>query len=327
MKAFEYASPSSVEEAIAALAVEGGAAALAGGIDLLSLMKDGVESPKRVVNLKGIKALKGIIYDSRKGLQIGALTTIEELLADRRVQSEYPALAQAAQGVRSAQIQAVGTVGGDLCQRPRCWYYRSGYGLLGIYNGKSMAPEGDNRYHAILGNAGPAYFVSPSSFAPALITLDAIVQIAGPKGKRDLPVQQFFRIPTKEGEKEHSLDSSEIVTGVLVPPAAKIKNAIYEVHQKQSLDWPLVAAAVALEMDGRVVRKARVALGHVAPIPWPAPAAEQVLAGKPVTESLAEQAGQAAVEGARPLSGNAYKVRLGRVAVKRAVLRAAGMEV
>ncbi|RPJ61965.1 MAG: molybdopterin dehydrogenase [Acidobacteria bacterium] len=328
MQAFEYVNPTTVNDAVKALAVEGGsAAALAGGTDLVGLMKDLVETPKRVVNLKSIKELQGITYDGKKGLRIGAMATLDELLQNAKVKQEYPSLVQAADGVRSPQIHSVGTVGGDLCQRPRCWYYRSGYGLLAMQNGKSMVTEGDNRYHAIFGNAGPAYFVNPSSFAPALIALGAKVRIVGPQGSREIPLAEFFRTPAAAGEKENALAPNEILAEILVPPAARVRNATYEVRQKEALDWPLSAAAVALEMDGKTVKSARVVLGHVAPVPWAAKDAEALLAGKTVTEALADQVGEAAVKGAKPLSRNGYKVRLARVAVKRAILRAAGMEV
>lgn len=328
MHAFEYANPTTVSEAVKALASQGGLAApLAGGTDLLSLMKDGVEKPKRLVNLKSIKELQGITYDATKGLRIGALVTLDELVQNSKIKQEYPALLQAADGVRSPQIHNTGTVGGDLCQRPHCWYYRSGYGLLAMQNGKSMVTEGDNRYHAILGNAGPAYFVNPSSFAPALIALGATVRLAGPQGTREMPLAQLFRTPARESETEFTLGPNEILTEIVIPTAVRVRNATYEVRQKEALDRPLAAAAAALEMDGKTVKSARIVLGHVAPVPWPAKDAEALLAGKTITESLADQAGEAAVKGAKPLSRNAYKVRLARVAVKRAILRAAGMEV
>jgi len=195
-------------------------------------------------------------------------------------------------------------------------------------DGKSMVMEGDNRYHAIFRSSnGPAFFVNPSSFAPALIALGAKVKVTGAKGSREIPVAEFFRIPATEGERENVLAHDEIVTEILVPPAAQVRNATYEVRQKEALDWPLAAAAVALQMDGKNVKSARIVLGHVAPVPWPVPDAEKLLAGKAVTASLAEQVGEAAVKGAMPLSRNSYKIRLARVAVKRAILRAAGMEV
>jgi len=164
MDAFEYASPSTKEDAVKLLASRAGrAAVLAGGTDLLSLMKDRIVSPARLVSIQSIPELKGIRQEPGKGLKIGALVTLEELTDAEVVAREYPSLRQAALGVASPQIRSVGTVGGDLCQRPRCWYYRGGFGLLALREGRSMVVEGDNRYHAILGNAGPAYFVHPSS--------------------------------------------------------------------------------------------------------------------------------------------------------------------
>jgi xanthine dehydrogenase YagS FAD-binding subunit len=328
MQNFEYASPTTLQAAVRLLAeAKGDAAVLAGGTDLVSSMKEGIAKPVRVVDLQKLKELRRIEFRPGSGLRLGALVTLEELIDNTEVQQHYPALVQAAQGVSSPQIRSVGTVGGDLCQRPRCWYYRLGYGLLASYNGKPMAPDGDNRYHAILGNSGPAYFVSPSSLAPALYALGAKVRLHGPGGARELEIEKFFVTPTREGESEHALEPHEIVTEITVPDAEGIKMAVYEVRQKEALDWPLAAAAVALSMDGDSVRKARVVLGHVAPVPWPSPEAEQALAGKTFVDELADEAGKAAVSKATPLSKNTYKVQLARVAVKRALLRAVKGEV
>jgi xanthine dehydrogenase YagS FAD-binding subunit len=254
---------------------------------------------------------------------MGAAVTLEELVENAEVREHYPALVQAAEGVHSPQIRSTGTVGGDLCQRPRCWYYRAGFGLLAAYKGNPLVPEGDNRYHAILGNSGPAYFVSPSSLGPILIALDAKVKLHGPQGVRELSVREFFVTPKSDQESEHALRPGEIVTEILVPHPGDVKMAIYEVRQKEALDWPLAAAAVVLKMDGGSVQSARVVLGHVAPVPWPAPEAEEALKGKSVDEDVAWEAGKAALNNATPLSKNAYKVQLARVAVKRAILRAA----
>jgi xanthine dehydrogenase YagS FAD-binding subunit len=327
MEAFEYAGPSTKEEAVQLLAAEWGETAiLAGGTDLLSLMKDYVETPKRVVGLRGVKELREVSYDASQGLRLGALVTLDELLDHPQVQKEYPALIQAAQGVTSAQIRSQGTVGGDLCQRPRCWYYRAGLGLLAKGEaGQSLVPGGDNRYHAIVSNRGPAYFVNPSSLAPALIALGARVGILGPGGSRQVRLAEFFVSPSQDGERENVLQPNEILTEIIAPPAAGLRNATYEVRQREALDWPLVTASVALDLQGGAVQSARVVLGHVAPVPWPATRAERVLVRrKPkLTEALAARAGEAAVRRATPLSGNAYKVRLAAVAVKRAILQAA----
>jgi xanthine dehydrogenase YagS FAD-binding subunit len=328
MQAFEYVSPTTLQAAVQLLAeAKGEAAVLAGGTDLLSLMKDRIVSPTRVVDLQKLRELKRIEFQSGSGLRLGALVTLDELIENAEVRQHYPALVQAAQGVSSPQIRSVGTVGGDLCQRPRCWYYRAGYGLLATYKGKPLVPDGDNRYHAILGNSGPAYFVSPSSLGPALITLGARVRLQGPEGARELEVENFFVTPASESENEHALKAHEILSEIVVPAADGIKMAVYEVRQKEALDWPLAAAAVALSFEGDAVRRARVVLGHVAPVPWPSPEAEQALMGKTFIDELADEAGKAAVSKATPLSKNAYKVRLARVAVKRALLRAVKGEV
>jgi xanthine dehydrogenase YagS FAD-binding subunit len=402
MEAFEYARPKSTQEAVKLLAgAEGEAVALAGGTDLISLMKDGVAAPKRLVSLQHVNELKGIAWGGgmpheterpenplsqvkilallankipshrvatlveergvdfevednylkdvrlsggddelitalksakvtkpatvQRGawLRLGAAVTLDELIESAEVRAHYPALVQAAEGVRSPQIRSTGTVGGDLCQRPRCWYYRAGFGLLAVHKGKPLVPDGDNRYHAILGNSGPAYFVSPSSLAPILMALDARVKLHGPQGQREISVQDFFVTPRSDKEIEHDLRPGEIVTEILVPNPGDVRMAVYEVRQKEALDWPLAAAAVVLKIDGGSVQSARVVLGHVAPVPWPSPEAEEALKGKSVDEDVAGEAGKAGLSKATPLSRNAYKVQLARVAVKRAILRAA----
>jgi xanthine dehydrogenase YagS FAD-binding subunit len=326
MQSFEYASPTTKEQAVALLGKQWGEVeVLAGGTDLLSLMKDFIVTPKRVVNLKGIKELQGISYSPSAGLRLGALVTFDELLENAQLTRNYPALAQAAEGVTSLQIRNMGTVGGDLCQRPRCWYFRAGYGLLAKdENGKSLVPDGDNRYHAILGNDGPAYFVNPSSLAPALIALMAKIHIYGPKGARQVAAEEFFVIPKSDGEREYVLEPSEIVTHITVPPPGGVRSATYEVRQRETLDWPLAAASVALKLEGKRITAARIALGHVAPVPWHAVEAEKVLIGKTISEELAAEAGNAAVAKAKALSRNGHKIQLARVAVKRAILQAAG---
>ncbi len=328
MEAFEYASPATTQEAAQLLAEQWGETeVLAGGTDLVSLMKDHVSTPKRVVSLKHIPELRGIEFNSGQGLRLGAMATLEELLDHSDVRRHYPALVDAAEGVSSPQIRSMGTVGGDLCQRPRCWYYRLGYGLLARAGDKPLVPDGDNRYHAILGNAGPAYFVSPSSLAPILIALGAKVKLAGPKGARELELEKFFLTPSSNSEREHALQPNEVLTEIRVPAPPGWRMAVYEVRQKEALDWPLAAAAVALHVEGKTVHHARVVLGHVAPVPWPSPEAEAALTGKDLSEDLADQAGGAAVSKATPLSSkNAYKVQLARVAVKRAIMRAAERE-
>jgi len=347
MRAFEYASPETKEQAVALLGNSwSDAAVIAGGTDLLSLMKDDIVAPKRLVNIKDIKELHGLGSTVRHGkpanakaleaiqnrlksaeadLILNALVTVQDLLDKSEVRQFFPAIAQAADGITSPQIRSMGTVGGDLCQRPRCWYYRGGHGLLGLdASGASLVTTGDNRYHAILGNAGPAYFINPSSLAPALIAYEAQITIFGPKGARKVAAEKFFVTPKSDIEREYDLKPNEIVTSIIVPSADGKKSATYEVRQKDALDWPLAAASVVLTMNGDKVSAARIVLGHVAPVPWRSKEAEAAIVGKSINADTAKAAGDAAVASAKSLGDNGYKIQLARVAVKRALLSAAG---
>ncbi len=324
MRQFEYASPTTPAQAASLLGTAwGNVEILAGGTDLLALMKDDVVQPRRLVNIKEIHDLRGVTF-SLQGLRIGALTTLGELADNVHVVKDYPALAEALNEAASPQIRNMATVGGNLCQRPRCWYFRNGFGLLPKdESGKDLVSAGDNRYHAILANDGPAKFISPSTIAPVLIAYGAKVRLVGPKGKREVPLEKFFLTPKSESEREHDLKPNELVTEIVLPPAVGLKVAHYEVRQKAAFDWPLAVAAVALQMGGSAVKSARVILGYVAPVPWISPEAERALTGKSISEETAGAAADAALRSAKPLSRNAFKVQLARVAVKRAILKAA----
>lgn len=323
MQGFEYANPSTLQEALSSLGSNwDDAHLLAGGTDQISLMKDYVHTPKRVVNIKNVKELHGV-SKTGQGLRIGAAVTFDELSSNPLVRAEYPSILTAVMGVSSPQIRNMGTAGGDLCQRPRCWYFRNGYGVLALMDGKSLVPNGENRYHAIFGG-GPAYFVSASSLGPALVALGAKVKIASAKGSRTVDVEKFFVAPGNPNAREIDLQPNEILTEIVIPSAAGRKNATYEVRQKEALDWPLATASVAFDMSGGTVRHGRIVLGHVAPTPWVATEAEKAIAGQSIDENTAAKIAEAAVAGATPLSQNGYKVTLARVAVKRALLAAAG---
>jgi xanthine dehydrogenase YagS FAD-binding subunit len=324
VRPFEYASARTRQQAVGLLSAgRDGAEVLAGGSDLLALMKDDVVRPGRLVDIKQIPDLAGIRWEAGE-LSVGALVTLSELQDDRRVRRAYPAIARALDEAASPQIRNVATLGGNLCQRPRCWYFRGGHGLLARgARGESLVPSGDNRYHAILGNDGPAYFVSPSTIAPVLIAHGARIRLFGPAGQRELPLEKFFRIPRSDEEREHDLAPRELVTEIRVPAAEGISSASYEVRQKDAFDWPYATAAAALRLRGGVVESARIVLGHVAPIPWVSAEAAQELAGKRITEETASAAGKAAVSAAKPLSKNGYKIQLAKVAVQRAILAAA----
>ena len=326
MQAFDYVSATSKEQVSTLLGENG--SILAGGTDLLALMKDYVVTPRRLVNIKQIEQLRGISNPAGGGLRIGALTTIAELADAKNELSDYPALLEAANEAASPQIRNLATVGGNMCQRPRCWYFRNGMGLMPkAPSGKSMVVEGDNRYAAILGNNGPAYFVSPSTLAPVLIAYGAKIRLYSANnsggGARELPLEKFFVIPRTENELEHDLKPGEMVMEIVVPPRAKnLKVASYEVRQKAAFDWPLATATVALEMDGDRVSAARVVLGQVAPVPWLSPEAAQALAGKSITPETATAAANASLASAKPLSQNKYKIALAKVAVRRAMMAA-----
>jgi xanthine dehydrogenase YagS FAD-binding subunit len=326
MRAFDLARPQTVEQAVRLLGRDPAhALPLAGGSDLLALMKDRIETPTRLVSLRGIDALR-VLSDHAGTLRIGALMTVDELAGDPVVRRLHPVLATAAAHVAAPQIRNVATVAGNLLQRPRCWYFRTGYGLLPQVDGRSMVVAGDNRFHAILGATPLVHFVHPSTLAPLLIALGARVTVAGAQGTREMDLEKLYRVPTREGEREHTLKPDELLTEVRVPPLAGRRVWSYEVRQKRSLDWSLATAAVALEMAGNQVRKARVVLGQVAPVPWTATAAERLLAGQHLDLPMADRAGRSAVDGAAPLSRNRYKVELARVAVKRALAAAVGLE-
>jgi xanthine dehydrogenase YagS FAD-binding subunit len=326
MRAFSYASPTKKEEVAALLGKSWGEVEiLAGGTDLLSLMKDEITTPRRLVNIKQVAGIHAISNEADGALHMGALVTLDQISSASDVQHRFPMLAAAAGEAASPQIRNLATIGGNLCQRPRCWYFRTGHGLLAQdKNGKSLVLEGDNRYHAILGNDGPAYFVSPSTIAPVLIAYGARVRILGPRGAREVPMEKFFVIPKSESEREHDLQPNEFITDVIVPPATGVRAAHYEVRQKEAFDWPYATAAVALKMNGSTVQSVRVVMGHVAPIPWVSAEAAQALQGKAITQATADAAAQAAVAKAKSLGRNAAKIHLARVAVKRAILAAGG---
>lgn len=318
MKSFEYAAPKNLGHATAMLGDRwGDTEVLAGGTDLVTCMKQQLLAPRRVVSLKNIDELKGIKTEGQN-VRIGATTTLGELIGHSAIQEHFPALVTAAKNLLAPQLHTLGTVGGELLQRPRCWYYRNGLGLFS----DSLVREGDNRYHAIFGNEGSALFVHPSSLAPVFVALGATMVVTGPNSqKRDVPADKFFQIPKSPNERESALKPNEILSAIQVPIKG-LRNAVYEVRHRQTIDWPYVTAAVAFASKGGAASDARVVLGHVAPIPWVSQNAARALNGSGITESVAAKAGDAATQGAKPLSKNEYKLQLVRTAVKRAALAA-----
>jgi xanthine dehydrogenase YagS FAD-binding subunit len=325
MKAFEYAAPRSEREVLELLSAKrGDTEVLAGGTDLVGLMKKMIVTPERVVSLSRVDSLKRIEADST-AVRLGAMVTLEDLF-DNPVSEFYPALRQAIGEIASLQLRSQGTLGGELCQRPRCWYFRSGRGLL-AGRGKQV-DEGDNRFHAIFGNSGAAKFVCPSRLAPALVALEARLRIIGP-GEADetlMPLEAFYRTPKSELEREFLLEPNQVVAQVILPHPEGRTSASYEVRHGAGPAYPLVSAASSILVRGGRVAEARVVLGQVAPVPWLSREASDAIVGLPVTYETAEAAGEAAVSVAAPLSHNEYKVQLAKVAVKRSLLLAAGLE-
>jgi xanthine dehydrogenase YagS FAD-binding subunit len=320
LKAFAYVNAANEKEAIAALngATRGRLLPMAGGMDLLGLMKDYIVSPERVVSIRN---LDQTIASAEGGLRIGAAVKIAELVEHAQARRLYPALVTAAEDVGTPQIRNVGTVGGNIMQRPRCWYFRNEeFNCLKKGGSRCFAVEGENQYHAIFGD-GPCHIVHPSSLAVPVIAYGGRFRVAGPNGAREIDAGQFFQMPNQNLYGETVLQPDEIITHVLLPAPGQ-RSATYEVRFKQSHDWPLAAASVNLVMSGPTVKSARVVMGAVAPIPWRAQAAERVLAGKAITEAIAAEAAAAAVAGARPMTGNAYKIQIAKTAVKRAILAA-----
>ena len=325
MKAFDLIHPATIKEATRLLAQGGGLDAIrpmGGGQDLLSTMKDYILSPATVVDLKRIPDLNKITVEA-KGIHLGALVTITEVEEHPAIRASYPVLAEAAQSIATIQIRNAGTVGGNLCQRPRCWYYRNER-IVCLKKGGTKcyaAPDSaENKYNAILGG-GPSYIVHPSDLAPALLCLNAVLTIAGPGGKtRQMPLTEFFTLPG-EGDITHEnvLKPGELVTSVFVPASAMAARSTYlKFREKNSLDWALSSVAMAVETDGNIVKSVRVVLGGVAPIPWHARAAEAALIGKPLDDETIRAAALAATEGAEPLAQNGYKVPLTQTMVRRA---------
>jgi xanthine dehydrogenase YagS FAD-binding subunit len=326
MKNFEYASPTTEAEVLEHLRDWPGETELiAGGTDLVALLQKMIITPKRVVNLLDVPSFRDVEELDAGVVSIGATVTLD-IVQVHPYLNPYPALRHAIDGIASMQIQCQGTLGGELLQRPQCWFFRDSRGLLA--GGGKLAEQGDNRYHAIFANQGPAKFVSASRLAPALIALGASARVIGPDASDEqiVPVEALFRVPRHEGERENTLAPGQLVTHILLSPADGIASATYEVRHGEGPDYPLTAAAAALRIDGGIVRDAKIVLGHVAPTPWISEEAAAAIIGRPVNADAAEAAGEAAVASATPLSNNEYKVQLAKVAVKRAILRAAGQE-
>jgi xanthine dehydrogenase YagS FAD-binding subunit len=319
VKAFDYLVADELEPALAEL--QGGKATLkAGGVDLLDLMKERVATPDVVLSIDGIDDLR-YIREQDDGVHIGCLTTLADIGRSELLKTKYAVLHGAVADAATPQIRERATIGGNICQRPQCWYYRKKeFNCLKKGGPTCFAIEGENRYHAIFGG-GPSYIVHPSNAAPALVALDAEIIVRSGEGEPErIRAADFFVLPEKSLMKENVLEPGQIVTEIVLP-TAPTASATIELREKQSFDWPLVMACVA-----RLGKTWRVCLGAVAPIPWASEPAMKALEDRDMTPDLAVVAGEAAALNADPMTENEYKVQLVKVAVKRALLAAAGLE-
>jgi len=314
MKPFEYYKITSIAQVISLLTKhQEKAAILAGGSDLFGIMKDRLEGPKfkmpqYLIDIKGIKDLN-YIKEQKTGLKIGATTTLSEIISSDLIAKKFPLLVQAVRQVGVPQIRNVGTIGGNLCQRPRCWYFRRSLfkDCLRKGGGTCYAPDGENQYHAIFGGDG-CYMVYPSDMAPALIALNAKVEIGSPKGNRMVPLEQFYVRPGKNILKENILTPQEMVVAIEIPiPAANSKGIYLKLKDRQAFDFAIVSVAVNLIPKGNVVADSRIVFGGIAPFPLRATKVEAALKGKEV-KNVIGTACKAATDGAQSLSQNGYKV-------------------
>jgi len=324
MKSFENVDVKSVKEAVGLLQKfhneKKSAQIISGGTELLQLMKDRVATPQYLINLKTIPGLNDI-KEERSGFRIGALTTLTEIEENKGVQEKLLFLSQAVGEAASPQLRNAGTIGGNICQRPFCWYFRSANFTCLRKGGEiCYAVAGDSRYHAILGG-GPSYIVHPSDLAPVLIALNARIKITGPSGEKVIPLEKFFVLPQVDYKRENILQPGEIVTEIQVPhPTAGSKGFYHKVRERQAWDHAIVSVSTVVQAKGGICQDARVVLGGVAPIPWRAAKAETFLRGKKVDDGSAQQAGEIALEGARPMKDNVYKVGLAKSLIQRALL-------
>jgi xanthine dehydrogenase YagS FAD-binding subunit len=322
MRQFDYSSPTTIDEALRQLGQGGAGAArpLAGGTDLITLMKADIAAPAQLINIKQIDEIPRGIAQSGDRLTIGALTTLSEIELHPAVAERYPALAEAAAVAATPQLRNMATLGGNLLQRPRCWYFRSPHFNCWLKGGEEcQARDGENQHHALFGES-PCVAVHPSDIAPALLALGAEVRLRGPAGERTLPLDDFFAEPADQRRTETTLGADELVLSIELPALpANTRSTYLKAMDRKVWAFALVGVAAALRLDGRAIAGARLVLSGVAPIPWRARAAEQALVGSEPGDELFARVAELALEGAQPLEHNGYKVPLAKALVRRAL--------
>jgi xanthine dehydrogenase YagS FAD-binding subunit len=324
MNAFEWTEASSVDQAVAQLTSKG-VVLKAGGVDLLDMMKDHLLEPTRLVNIRNIPGLDKIQFDEKIGAKIGPLVTLAQIESDPTIQKYYSALAEGCGAAATPQIRNMATVGGNLVQRPRCWYFRNETIHCKKKGGDiCYAQHGENQYHAIFDN-DPCAIVHPSSAGTPLVAYGATLELTSSKGKREILAEDFFKLPEVDVHRENVLEPGEMITEIRIPaPAPGTRSAYWKQGEKESQDWPIAEVIVVLEPDGDRVKRASIVLGAASPVPHRAKQAESVVQGKKIDEALAREAAKAAMANAEPLADNGYKVSLFEVLIRRTLLQAAG---
>ena len=312
---FDYIRPEDLQSAVKQLS-SNGAVVHGGGTDLLGCLRDRIFDVDKLVSISGIQNLKGVKETADGGLRIGALTTITEIADHPVIQERFAVLAQAASEVASPQLRNQGTIGGNICQKPRCWYYRGDFDCLRKGGDKCFAPMGENQFHCILGSDSICFIVHPSDPAPALVALNAKAEIQGPKGKRTLALDEFHMPPGVDVTSETYLDPGEIVTEIVIPPAPNgLRSAYRKVRTRRSWDFAIAGTALALQFDGDTVNAGRVVLSGAAPVPWRSKPVEEAIIGKKLDEKTISEAAEASMQGAMPLKKNDYKIPLFKAVV------------
>jgi xanthine dehydrogenase YagS FAD-binding subunit len=336
MRAFEWVNPATIAEAVKSLSnrevasdIDEAPRPIAGGQDLITTMKDYSTRPSRVVNLKSIRGLDRITVDPAGGLNIGALVTLTQLVEHPSIRKSFPGISEAAHSIATPQIRNLGTIGGNLCQRPRCWYFRLEE-IVCLKKGGTdcYAASGENKYNAIIAG-GPSYIVHPSDLAPMLLALGARVSVTGSAGKRDISLDKFFTLPADGNiRRENVLQNDEIITDIQVPASPLAARSTYlKFKERDSLDFALASVAAALQLSpDKTVKDARIVLGGVAPIPWRVQDAEKYLVGKTISQAILSETAKLALKDAQPLEKNAYKIPLTQTLVRRALAKAAGFD-
>src|SRR3954463_15127580 len=325
MKSFEWANATSVEEAQSLR--EDGTVFKAGGVDLVDLMKERIASPKRVVNIREIEGFDHITPGDDGSLKLGPMATLARIDGDKFIREKFAVLADAAGHAATPQIRNMATVGGNLLQRPRCWYFRNEQFHCKKKGGQTCyAQTGENQYHAIFDN-DPCAIVHPSGTATSLVAYGAKLELTGPKGKREVKAEDFFILPKVDVHRENTIGPDEVLTEIRVPAPAAGSRAVYiKQGEMEAHDWPIAEIAVVMERDGDVCRRASIVLGAASPVPRRAKEAEELVRGKRMDEALATKAAEAALDGANPLTHNEYKVPLFTALIRRALLAAAAAE-